>query len=133
MVDTPKESNGDKATEVNPPEKQPKHRCHRRRSKSRHSKNSDIGTGDNNTPDGAEDENNPAQPSFEQAEREDGQASPEEQAMDGEYEDDNCMPLSEDEVSLGDEEFIIPEDPVELERFKRRLIATAKSLKKKQQ
>ena len=43
------------------------------------------------------------------------------------------MPLSEDEVSLGDKEFIVPEDPVEQERFKRWLIATAKSLKKKQQ
>ena len=43
------------------------------------------------------------------------------------------MPLSEDEVSLGDEEFIVPEDPVEQERFKRQLIATTKSLKKKQQ
>ena len=43
------------------------------------------------------------------------------------------MPLSEDEVSLGDEEFIVPEDPVEQERFKRRLIAIAKSLTKKQQ
>ena len=43
------------------------------------------------------------------------------------------MPLSEDEVSLGDEEFVVPEDPVEQECFKRRLIATANSLKKKQQ
>ena len=43
------------------------------------------------------------------------------------------MPLSEDEVSLGDEEFIMPEDPVEQGCFKRRLIATAKTLKKKQQ
>ena len=43
------------------------------------------------------------------------------------------MPLSEDEASLGDEEFIVLEDPVEQERFKRRLIATANSLKKKQQ
>ena len=43
------------------------------------------------------------------------------------------MPFSEDEVSLGDEEFIVPEDPVEQECFKHRLIATAKSLKKKQQ
>ena len=43
------------------------------------------------------------------------------------------MPLSEDEVSPGDEEFIVPEDTVEQERFKRRLIATAKRLKKKQQ
>ena len=43
------------------------------------------------------------------------------------------MPLSEDEVSLGDEEFIMPEDPVEQERFKCRLVATTNSLKKKQQ
>ena len=43
------------------------------------------------------------------------------------------MPLSEGEVSLGDEELIVPEDPVEQEHFKHRLIATAKSLKKKQQ
>ena len=31
------------------------------------------------------------------------------------------MPLSEDEVRLADEEFIVPEDPVEQEHFKRRL------------
>ena len=43
------------------------------------------------------------------------------------------MPLSKEEVSLGDEEFIVPEDPSEQECFKRRLIATAKSLRKKQQ
>ena len=43
------------------------------------------------------------------------------------------MPLSKGEVSLGDDEFIVPEDPAEQERFKRRLIATTKSLKKKQQ
>ena len=43
------------------------------------------------------------------------------------------MPLSEDEASLGDKEFIVREDPVEKERFKCRLIATTKSLKKKQQ
>ena len=53
--------------------------------------------------------------------------------MNEDSEDDNYMPLSKDEVSLGDEEFIVPEDPVEQERFKRRLIATSKSLKKKQQ
>ena len=43
------------------------------------------------------------------------------------------MPPSKDEASLDDDEFIVPEDPVEQERFKRRLIATANSLKKKQQ
>ena len=109
MVDTCKESNGDEATEDNPLEKQSMHRCHRRRSKPHHSKNSNTGTRDDNNPDGAEDENNPAQLGFEQAEREDGQASPKEQATDGESEDDNYMPLSEDEVSLGDKEYIVPE------------------------
>ena len=43
------------------------------------------------------------------------------------------MPPSEDEASLDDDEFVVPEDPLEQERFKRRLIATANSLKKKQQ
>ena len=43
------------------------------------------------------------------------------------------MPPSEDEASLGDDEFVVLEDPVEQERFKRRLMATANSLKKKQQ
>ena len=52
--------------------------------------------------------------------------------MNEDSEDSNYMPLSKDEVSLGDEEFVVPEEPVEQERFKRRLIATAKSLKKKQ-
>ena len=43
------------------------------------------------------------------------------------------MPPSEDKVSLGDDGFSVPEDPIEQERFKRRLIATARNLKKKQQ
>ena len=42
-------------------------------------------------------------------------------------------PPSEDEASLDDDEFVIPSDPAEQERFKRRLMATASSLKKKQQ
>ena len=77
MADTPKESNGDEATEENLLEKQSKRRRQRRRSKPCHSKNSDTGTRDNN-PDGAEDENNPAQPGFELADQEDGQVSPKE-------------------------------------------------------
>ena len=76
MVDTPKVSNDNEATEDNPIEKQSKRRRQRCRSKPRHSKNSDTSTRDNSTSDDAEDENNPAQPSFEQAGREDGQASP---------------------------------------------------------
>ena len=45
-------------------------------------------------------------------------------------EDSNYLPLSEEEASLGDDDFIVPEDPLEQERFKRRLLATARSLKK---
>ena len=36
-------------------------------------------------------------------------------------------------MSHGNEDFIVPEEPLEQERFKRRLIAAARSLKKKQQ
>ena len=43
------------------------------------------------------------------------------------------MPPSEDEASLSDDEFAVPEDPVEQEHFQRKLMATARSLKKKQQ
>ena len=122
MVDTPRETNGDEAIEDNPLGKQSKLGRHRRRSKPHHS---NTGTG--------EEEYNPDQATFEQAEQEYGQVSPDEQATDGYLEDDNYMPPSEDEVSLGDDEFGIPEDPIEQECLKRRLIATARSLKKKEQ
>ena len=56
-----------------------------------------------------------------------------ERAADEEVEDDNYMPPSGDEASLDDDEFFVPEDPVEQERFRRTLMATANSLKKKQQ
>ena len=91
-------------------------------------KNGDSGTGDNNTPDSAED--NPLQ---QDSAKEDGEASPHERAADREVEDDNYMPPSEDEASLDDDEFVMPEVPIEQERFKHRLMATASSLKKKQQ
>ena len=130
MVDTPKEVNGDETAEDDPSKKQPKRRRQRRRSKSRQSKSGDTGTGDNSTPDSAEDDDNPLQQDLE---REDGEASPPERAADGEAEDDNYMPPSEDEVSLDDDEFVVPEDPIEQERFQRRFMATANSLKKKHQ
>ena len=50
---------------------------------------------------------------FEQDEQENRQASPDEQAFSSNgLEDGNYLPLSEDEVSLGDEDFIIPEEPL---------------------
>ena len=48
-------------------------------------------------------------------------------------EDSNYLPPSEEEDSLGPKDFVIPEDPLDQERFKQQLIATARSLKKKQQ
>ena len=48
-------------------------------------------------------------------------------------EDSNYLPPSGDEASPGDEDFIVPEEPLKQERFMRKLIATAKTLKKKQQ
>ena len=53
--------------------------------------------------------------------------------MEEDSEDGSYHPLSEKEVSLGNEDFIVPEEPLEQERFKLQLIATTRSLKKKQQ
>ena len=41
------------------------------------------------------------------------------------------MPPFEDAASLDDDEFVVPEDPVEQEHFKCRLMAMMSSLKKK--
>src|SRR3954468_23703029 len=128
MVDAPKDGDGDGTAEDGTSRKPPKRQRQRRRSKSRQSKNGDSGTGDNTTPDSTE-EHQPQQDSA----QEDGEASPHERAAEQEVEDDNYMPPSEDEASLGDDEFVVPSDPAEQERFQRRLIATTNSLKKKQQ
>ena len=53
--------------------------------------------------------------------------------MPNDSEDGSYRPFSKDEESLDNEDFIVPEEPLEQERFKRQLIATARSLKKKQQ
>lgn len=117
MVDTPKEANSDDKedpVEDKPPGIQPKRRRQRRRSKSHHGKDSNTGTGDN--PNDAEDKEDPIEPTFERDDREDGQVSPDEQAINEDSEDSNYLPLSEDEVSLGSEDFIVPEEPLEQER-----------------
>src|SRR3954466_5246253 len=128
MVDAPKDGYGDGTAEEGTSKKPQKRRCQRRRSKSRHSRNGDSGTGDNATPDSAEEHQN-QQDSM----QEDGKASPQERAAEQQVEDDNYMPPSEDEASLDDDEFLVPSDPAEQEHFQRRLLATANSLKKKQQ
>ena len=68
MVDTPKEGNGDNekvSIEDKPPEIQPKRRRQWRCSKSRRGKDSNTGTGGNNTSDGAEDKEEPVEPTSE--------------------------------------------------------------------
>ena len=89
-------------------------------------------TGDNDTPDDAEDPECPIEPTSEQDEREEGEYSPG-HTDNEDAEDSNYMPEPEEEVSLNDEDFIVPEEPLDQEHFKRQLIATAQSLKKKQQ
>ena len=62
MVDAPKENRGDDKedpSEDKPYEIQSKHRRQRRRSKSHRSKDSNTGTGEDNTPEGAEDNKDP--------------------------------------------------------------------------
>ena len=68
---------------------------------------------DNNTPDDAEDQENPVEQNSEQDDREDGQVSPDEQAANEDSKDSNYLLLSEDEVSLGTEDFIEPEESLE--------------------
>ena len=135
MVDTPKATNDDdkeNPVENKPRETHPKRRPPRRRSKSRRSKDNNTGIEKNNTPDDAENNEDPVKVTSEQEERENGQVSPDEQAIHEDSEDSNYLPLSEEEESLGNEDFIVPKEPLKQERFKRRLIATARSLKKKQ-
>ena len=75
MVDKPKEGNGDEATKDSPSGRKAKHGHRRRHSKPRHS---NTGPGDENNPDGAEEEYNPDQTAFEQAKQEEEQVSPDE-------------------------------------------------------
>ena len=68
MVDTPKAGNGDDEedpVEDKPPEIQPKRRRQQRHSKSRREKDSNAGTGENNTLDDAGDNEDPVEPSSE--------------------------------------------------------------------
>ena len=115
MVDTPKDggdgANGDGTPrrDGNPGEDPPKHRRQRRRSKGRRSRESNMGTAKDDTPDNAEDLGDPT-PAHQQdgLEGHEGQYNPEDP---NDSEDSNYMPLSEEEVSLGAEDFIVPEDP----------------------
>ena len=105
----------------NPLDKPPKRR-RRRRSKSRHSKNSDNSARKNNTPVDSKGNDDPMDPAMEQDELGDGEnANPEDKIQ---------QPVSGEENSLDDDALIIPEKHLEQENLQRRLLATARSLKK---
>ena len=131
MVDTPKGS-GDDKEEPDADKTQSKRRRAKRRSKSRRSKDGNTGTGENSTPGDAENSEDPAGATSE-LEHDCRQGNTDEQAIEDDPEDDSYHPPSEEDTSLGNEDFIMPEDPLEQECFKLQLIATARSLKKKQQ
>ena len=135
MVDTPKED-GDEGCKNpikdNNIDKPPKQRHQRRRSKSRRDKESNTYNGHDSTPENAENPDAPVEQTFEQDDREEEQGNPDEPVGNEDSEDSNYMPPSEDEISLGDEDFIVLEEPLEQERFKQQLIATARILKRKQ-
>ena len=136
MVDTPKEDDSadrKDPMEDKPDDAPPKRRRQRCRSKSRREKDSNTGTGDNNTPENTEDPEAPVEPTSEHDDWEEGQVNPDDPVGNKVSEDSNYLVISEDDLCLGDEDFIVPEEPLEQERFKRQLIATARSLKKKQQ
>ena len=115
MVDTPKEDNGEEKKytgEDKPPEKQLKRRRQRRRSKLRHGKNSNRGTGDN-TPDNAENNEDPEDPAMKQDEQGDDKHSPGLLSDHSDGEDTTYQPISEEEDSLDDDTFILPDTQVE--------------------
>ena len=88
-------------------------------------KYNNTGTRDNNTPENTEDLEAPVEPTSEQDDVEEGQVNPDDLVGNEDSEDRNYLPLSEDDVSLGNEDFIMLEEPLQQERFKRQLTATA--------
>ena len=82
------------------------------------------------TPEDAKDPKAPVEPTSEQDDVEEGQVNPDDPVGNKDSEDSNYLPVSEDDVSLGVEDFILPEEPLEQECFKRQLIATVRSLKR---
>ena len=107
MMDTPKKDGDDykeDLVEDKPAEAPPKRRHQRRRSKSCRDKDGNTGTEDNNTPENAKDPEAPIEPTSEQDDREDGQIYPDDSVGNEDSEDSNYLPVSEEDLRLGDEE-----------------------------
>ena len=124
MVDTPKENEADGDNSI------PVHEPPKRQPRSGKRKNNNIVMDNDDNPDQDED---PIDPALEQNVREDGEHSPKMLSDHSDAEDSNYQPVSKEEISLGDDEFVVPEEPLEQERLHQKLIATARSLKKQKQ
>ena len=110
MVDTPKKaSDDDKEDPVanKPSETQSKRRRPKRRSKPRRSKDGNTDIGENSTLGDAENNEDPVGTTSKQ-EHDSRQDNPDEQAVENDSEDDSYRPPSEDDESLGNEDFIVP-------------------------
>ena len=117
---------------IAPSRKQPKRR-RRRRSKSRLGKNSDNSARKNNTPVDSRGNDDHTDPTTEQDEPANNKHSTEPLSDQGDAESKANPPLSGEENSPDDDAHIIPEGHLEQENLRRRLIATARSLKKQKQ
>jgi hypothetical protein len=115
MVDTPKKKDDDSAQdpiEDKPVEAPPKHRHQWRRSRPGREKESNTRTTDNDTLENTEDSDHLIELAVEQDEWEEGQVNPDEPVDHEDSEDSNYLPASEEDVSLGNEDFIVPEEPL---------------------
>ena len=135
MVDTPKENNDEErkdAAKDSSLEKQTKRR-RRRRSKSRLGKNSDNSARKDNTLVDSRGNNDHTDPATEWDEPADDEHSTEPLSDNGDAEGKDNQPVSGEENSPDDDAHIISERRLEQEDLHRRLIATARSLKKQKQ
>ena len=106
-----------------------RHRKQHKRSKANKGIAAIAGTGENDTPKDLGDPEAPEQPLEDQESPEDRRDTDDP----NDSEDDNYLPPVEEEEILETEDFTIPENPADQERFRRQLLATARSLKAKQQ
>ena len=116
MVDTPERKDDDgiqDPDEDKPVDEPPKRRHQRRRSRSRRARENNTGTGDNDTLDNAEDSDHPVEPAIKQDEWEEGQVNPDELVDHEDSEDSNYLLASKEDISLGNKDFIVLEDPLE--------------------
>ena len=127
MVDTPKEDDGDNPEDKTPREK-PKRR-RRRRSTSSNSKNSDKSARKIDVPVNSEGNNEHMDPAMEQDEPGHAKSSSEQIPGHSDPKGRAHDAAPEQEHSLDDDAFIIPNEQVERDNLHRKLMATARSLK----